>query len=244
MSDQADGATVAGRHPKLKPMHDKTSLYVLVYEQLKELIISGELRPGERLLEDQIARSMNISKTPVREAVRKLSEEGLVTHKQRRTLTVVEFTEPDIREILTLRAELEAIALRQAAESLTHAFLDELDRRLGELKTLERQLNFHDLRRIDIERFHGFLVEQSGNRRLLEMWRTLSGQMLVLFQAVELRSKDAGYVWQNHAHLVQLLRDGSITEACNFLKSHILRNLEAIVEALRHANHAENPEAR
>jgi len=224
---------------RFKPVHDKTSLYVLVYEELKELIISGELRPGERLMEDQIARSMNISKTPVREAVRKLSEEGLVIHKRRKTLSVVDFTEQDIREILTLRAELEVIALRLAAPKITPEYLLDLEKRVDELREREKECDFHELRRIDIEHFHAFLVEKSENRRLIEMWRRLSGQMLVLFQAVKLQLKGQGYVTDHHMQLVQLLKSGEVDAACDFLKGHILRNLDQIVAGINHPVHAE-----
>ena len=67
-----------------KPMDDKTSLHILVYTQLKELIISGKLKPGQRLMEYEIAKKLNISKTPIREAIRELSKEGLIIHESRR----------------------------------------------------------------------------------------------------------------------------------------------------------------
>ncbi len=116
-----------------KPMNDKTSLHILVYNQLKELIISGKLKPGQRLLEYEIAKNLDISKTPIREAIRELSREGLIIHESRRKLTVVDFNEDDIREILTLRAELESFALGLAIPRFRPEDFLELENRIDEL---------------------------------------------------------------------------------------------------------------
>ncbi|NQT58213.1 MAG: GntR family transcriptional regulator [Bacteroidetes bacterium] len=217
-----------------EPMDDKTSLHILVYNQLKELIISGKLKPGERLMEYEIAKNLNISKTPIREAIRELSKEGLVVHESRRKLTVVDFTEKDIREILTLRAELESIAISLSIPRFTPKDYLELEERIEELHQREDQKDFFDVRRIDIERIHSFLVEMSGNSRLIQMWKVLASQMMVLFQAVELKSKNHGYSTKNHRMLTKMMKDGDVDQACKFLKSHILRNLESIIQEFSH----------
>jgi len=213
-----------------KPMDDKTSLHILVYNQLKELIISGKLKPGERLMEYEIAKSLNISKTPIREAIRELSKEGLIVHESRRKLTVVDFTEKDIREILTLRAELESIAITIAIPRFTDKDYLELEKRIEELHQREDQKDFFDVRRIDIERIHSFMVEMSGNTRLIQMWKVLASQMMVLFQAVELKTKNHGYSTKNHRMLTEMMKAGDVKQAGEFLKNHILRNLESIIQ--------------
>jgi DNA-binding GntR family transcriptional regulator len=215
-----------------KPMDDKTSLHILVYQQLKELIISGKLKPGQRLMEYELARELNISKTPVREAIRELSKEGLLVHESRRKLTVVDFTEQDIREILTLRAELESFALRIAIPIFTRDDFVELELRVTELQQKEMQEDFPDVRRIDIERIHTFLVEKSGNSRLIQMWKILASQMMVLFQAVEFKSKNHSYSTERHSLLIGLIKEGDTDKACEFIKNHILGNLESIIVEL------------
>ncbi len=217
-----------------KPMNDKTSLHILVYNQLKELIVSGKLKPGQRLLEYEIAKNLDISKTPIREAIRELSREGLIIHESRRKLTVVDFDENDIREILTLRAELESFALSLAIPRFSSADFLELENRIDELKQKEEQEDFFDVRRIDIERIHSFLVEMSGNTRLIQMWKILASQMMVLFQAVELKSKNHGYSTENHKILAKMIKSGDVEPAREFLKNHILRNLESILYEFSH----------
>ena len=217
-----------------KPMDDKTSLHILVYKQLKELIISGKLKPGERLMEYELARELNISKTPIREAIRELSKEGLIIHESRRKLTVVKFTEKDIREILTLRAELESFAMELAIPQFIEKDFIELEKRIEELNKQEKKKDFLDVRRIDIERIHLFLIEKSGNTRLIQMWKVLASQMMVLFQGVELKSKNHGYSTKNHILLIQFIKDGDVAKACEFLKNHILRNMESIILDFSH----------
>ena len=96
--------------------------------------------------------------------------------------------------------------------------------------------DFFDVRRIDIERIHSFLIEKSDNTRLIQMWKVLASQMMVLFQGVELRSKNHGYSTKNHRLLLQLIKDGDVNKACEFLKNHILGNMESIIQEFSHTH--------
>ncbi len=213
-----------------KPMGSNTSLHILVYRQLKELIISGELKPGERLLEYEIAAQLNTSKTPIREAIRELASEGLVIHEKRKKITVVDFNADDIREILILRAELEAIAVRLSADKLDDSYFDEMSEMIDELREAEAENDFKKVRSIDIEKIHAFIIHKSGNSRLEQMWKMLASPMMVLFQAVDFNTKKSDFASDRHAKLVELMKAGKITEAEEYVKHHVLRNLESIVQ--------------
>ncbi|MBI9106685.1 MAG: GntR family transcriptional regulator [Spirochaetales bacterium] len=213
-----------------KPMGSNTSLHILVYRQLKELIISGELKPGDRLLEYEIASQLNTSKTPIREAIRELASEGLVVHEKRKRITVVDFTEQDVREILTLRAELEVIALGLATQYLDESDYKKLSLLIDELKEAEAENDFKKVRSIDIEGIHAFIVNKSGNSRLEQMWKMLASQMMVLFQAVDFNTKRSGFASDRHSELLNLMQKGETEKAADFIRNHVLRNLESIVE--------------
>ena len=213
-----------------KPMGNNTSLHILVYKQLKELIISGELKPGDRLLEYEIAEQLNTSKTPIREAIRELAAEGLVSHEKRKKITVVDFTEKDIHEILMLRAELEAFAVGIAADKLDDSDYKTLEGVIEELKAAENEQNFKLVRSIDIEKFHAFLVEKSENTRLVQMWKMLASQMMVLFQSVDFGKKESGFASDRHSKLLALLRAGKTDQASDFIRHHICRNRDSIIE--------------
>jgi DNA-binding GntR family transcriptional regulator len=211
-------------------MGSNTSLHILVYRQLKELIISGELKPGDRLLEYEIAAQLNTSKTPIREAIRELSMEGLVLHEKRKKITVVDFTEQDIREILTLRAELEAIAVKHAVENFNESDINEFAALIEELRDAESESDFLKVRSIDIEKIHAFLINKSGNSRLEQMWKMLASQMMVLFQAVDFNVKRSDFASDRHAQLLGLISAGETTKAEDFIRQHVLRNMESIIE--------------
>jgi len=212
-----------------KPMGSNTSLHILVYRQLKELIISGELKPGDRLLEYEIAAQLNTSKTPIREAIRELAAEGLVIHEKRKKITVVDFTEQDVREILTLRAELEAMAVRLSVDKLDENDFMEFSALLEELKEAEAENDFKKVRSIDIERIHAFIVIKSGNSRLIQMWKMLASQMMVLFQAVDFNVKRSDFASDRHSQLLELIKTGETSKAEDFVRHHILRNMESII---------------
>ena len=213
-----------------KPMGRNTSLHILVYKQLKELIISGELKPGERLLEYEIAEQLNTSKTPIREAIRELAAEGLVVHEKRKKITVVDFTEQDIREILSLRAELESFAVKLAAGKMGGDDFRDFESMIEDLRTAEQDGDYKRVRSIDIEQIHAMLVRKSENRRLIQMWKMLASQMMVLFQVVDFNNKRSDFASDRHRKLLQLMKKGDIDEAVSFVREHILRNLESIVE--------------
>jgi len=210
-------------------MGSNTSLHILVYRQLKELIISGELKPGDRLLEYEIAAQLNTSKTPIREAIRELAAEGLVIHEKRKKITVVDFTEQDVREILTLRAELEAMAVRLSVDKLDENDFMEFSALLEELKEAEAENDFKKVRSIDIERIHAFIVIKSGNSRLIQMWKMLASQMMVLFQAVDFNVKRSDFASDRHSQLLELIKTGETSKAEDFVRHHILRNMESII---------------
>jgi DNA-binding GntR family transcriptional regulator len=212
-------------------MGSNTSLHILVYKQLKELIITGELKPGDRLLEYEIAKQLNTSKTPIREAIRELAKEGLLVHEKRKKITVVDFSEKDVREILLLRAELEAVAVRLISGNLEAADVQELEAMIEDVKQAEEENDFARVRSIDIEKFHAYLINKAGNSRLEEMWRMLASQMMVLFQAVDFRTRKTGFASDRHARLLKLLKTGQTEKAEEFVRYHILRNMELIIKA-------------
>jgi DNA-binding GntR family transcriptional regulator len=135
------------------------------YARLREAIVSGKLSPGTRLIEVDLARELQISRTPVREALLKLVGDGLVSEGRGRPLAVAEFPEQRIRDLFVMRAALEGAATRLASQRITEAELAELDElvRQMELSLAQPGLpNFADLN----VRFH-LLVHQIGANAIL-----------------------------------------------------------------------------
>ena len=104
----------------MKDMMDEyLPLREVVFRTLRRAILKGELKPGERLMEVQLANRLGVSRTPVREAIRKLELEGLVTMIPRRGAEVAEITEKNMRDVLEVRRALEELAVKIACEKMT-----------------------------------------------------------------------------------------------------------------------------
>ncbi|MDO4344378.1 MAG: GntR family transcriptional regulator [Eubacteriales bacterium] len=157
-------------------MNEYLPLRDVVFNTLRRAILKGELKPGERLMEIQLAQRLGVSRTPVREAIRKLELEGLVLMIPRRGAVVAEITVQDLEDVLEVRAALEELAARRACENITDEELRELKRAANDFK---RALESRDLLacvETDVA-FHEIICRAAGNRRLQQMLLNLREQM-------------------------------------------------------------------
>lgn len=134
----APGRTAEPRGPLFQP-HDVRSLRDRAYDDIREAILTGALRPGERIKERNVAAQMGISTTPVKEALRRLEQDGLVVSQPRRGAVVGPLVLTPPAEILEIRAHLEALAARLAAEKMSTERKRELARELVDLEALDRE---------------------------------------------------------------------------------------------------------
>ena len=137
-----------------------------VYEVLRRSILDGELPPGHRLRSDVLANDLNVSRTPVREALRKLETEGLVD-ASRSGLVVRQSTEEDLIEIFYLREALEGMAARLAAENATRVEIDELQALFEDMEAVAARGDIALVRKLTGE-FHLLVCRASHNKRLMQ----------------------------------------------------------------------------
>jgi DNA-binding GntR family transcriptional regulator len=148
----------------------------LVFESLREAIIGGQLRPGERMMEIQLAEEMGVSRTPVREAIRKLELEGLVVMIPRKGAYVAGLSLKDIADVFEIRRAVEGLAAELATERITDEELEKLERYLV---IIAEQIEEGDLNKVvetDTE-FHTLLYEASRNQRLIQIINNLREQI-------------------------------------------------------------------
>ena len=107
-------------------MNDFLPLRDVVFHTLRQAILRGELKPGERLMEIKLANKLGVSRTPIREAIRKLELEGLVLIIPRRGAEVAQITEKSLRDVLEVRRSLEALAVQLACERMQAQGLQDL----------------------------------------------------------------------------------------------------------------------
>lgn len=205
---------------KLKgPPVERQTLAAQVYSSVKQAILEGELRPGERLKELEIAESLGASRTPVREALSRLEQEGLVKPLKSGGLTVVELSERDVVEIFGLIRVLEAYAARLAAERVTAKHIDKLDALCAQAEQLAE--DYAD-RLVDLNRrFHEAFIEGADHGRLQDLLTNLRLAMqpyrIVSLASPEFRKTSV----TDHRRIVEALRAGDVHRLVQLVTDHL-----------------------
>ena len=141
----------------------------IVYEELKREILVGEIAPGTRMMEIELADEMGVSRTPVREAIRKLEKEGLVTIEPRKGAYASDVSIKDMVDVLEVREDLEAMAAAMAAQKVNEDEKQALIEATLEYKEAVESERTEDIIRCD-EKFHQLIVNCSGNKTLVQLF--------------------------------------------------------------------------
>jgi DNA-binding GntR family transcriptional regulator len=193
---------------------------------LRAAIVSGRLRPGDRLKEAELSEQLGISRAPVREALRQLEHEGLVASLPYRATEVLGISQEEIEEVLVpIRLTLETFAFRRALPLLSG---DDLDA-LGELvETMRRAAVTGDLDALaaaDV-RFHEMVIERSGQRHCLQLWRSIQPRVRAYFRRDAPIHSRLEEIADEHNELIEVLRRGDETLVLQTLRWHICNFLE------------------
>ena len=151
-----------------QPMMESRPIREIAYEVLKKAIITGEIPAGERIVETDYADRLHISRTPLREALRKLERDGLVEYVMRRGVVVRAFTIDDVREIYTIRNALEMLTLPAIVENATAEDIASLREKLAEMDKLQEKDDVEGLSPLARE-FHWQLTSICGQKRILRV---------------------------------------------------------------------------
>lgn len=214
-------------------------LYKIVYNKLREAILSGQFAPGTKLVEQAISSQMQISKTPVREAIRELAQEGLIAFKARHGITVIDFTEKDIEELVTLRAALEVLGIRLVKDDWTQEDTLALSSILDKIVAAEKAQNYSELPNLDIE-FHQYIIKRTNNLRLLKAWKDIASQMNVLFRMIRHFEFSEGYTSASHRELIDAISTLDGDECEKIFRAHILLNEENILASFKNRKPAKD----
>lgn len=148
----------------------------VVFNTLRDAILKGELEPGERLMEIHLANKLGVSRTPVREAIRKLELEGLVKMIPRRGAVVASITISDLEDVLEVRKVLEQLTVRLACEKITEDEIKELKKCHEEFSKAINGNDLTDVAEKDVA-FHDIIYKSSHNNRLIQILNNLREQM-------------------------------------------------------------------
>jgi len=140
----------------------------IVYEELKRQILTGEIAPGTRMMEVELADEMGVSRTPVREAIRKLEKEGLVAIEPRRGAYAADISIKDMLDVLEVRQDLEGMVASLAAQKSNDEERAEIRKLVDEYSMAVESRNVDKIIEED-EKFHEYLVQCSGNKSLIQL---------------------------------------------------------------------------
>ncbi|WP_083931282.1 GntR family transcriptional regulator [Kaistia granuli] len=193
-----------------------------VADSLREAILSGRFKRGERLIEDELAESLNVSRGPIRQAIFRLQQEGLVVHETHRGATVAQISLHDASEIYSLRKALEKLAVEQACRNATEADLAPLDAILLLFQSIPRaSMTRRRVAELDID-FHDALFRAAHHGRLYRAWEALRSQIFVFLLLRDGLPEDYLTSWyQAHARLLAIVRSQDVPAAITCIEEHI-----------------------
>jgi DNA-binding GntR family transcriptional regulator len=222
---------MAGKLSKIN-LNDYKPLREVIFNSLREAIIIGELRPGERLMEVQLAEKMGVSRTPVREAIRKLELEGLVDMIPRKGAHVAELSIKDIMDVLEVRASLDGLATSLAAERITDDELKELRHINVQFAAYIDKENLNGSIKKDAE-FHDIIYKASRNDKLISMLNNLREQVQ-RFRVIYLKDyNNSKNLIKEHNDIYEAVSSRNTEDARNIAKTHIHNQEETILASIK-----------
>lgn len=206
----------------LSPIRDK------VYAYLKDAILRGEYKSGDRLIERVLAEKLNISRTPIREALFRLETQRFVRTVPRKGVVVNEIPQSEILEVFMILSSLESLAARLAAQKVNDEIASEIDHLMVEMETIQVNGNIEDAVELNIK-YNDLIGRAAGNPKLHEMLVDLKDYVRAfsnLSSGLPGRIKEA---LQEHKDILGAIRNGEEDLAVSFTQIHLEKSRKAYV---------------
>lgn len=204
----------------------------VVFHTLREAILKGELKPGERLMELQLAAKLGVSRTPIREAIRMLEQEGLAVTIPRKGAEVAKMTEKDMEDVLQVREALDELAATIACEQMTTEQLDALRNTMREFEEFTKTSNVKKIAEADVE-FHDIIYQATGNPKLVNMLNNLREQMYRYRIEYLKDEKNYPMLIQEHSEIVEGLMAKDKAKVSAAMHRHVENQVVAVKEIIR-----------
>jgi DNA-binding GntR family transcriptional regulator len=200
-----------------------------VADALREAIVSGDLRPGERLGQERLCALFGVSPGPVREALRQLESEGLVEHFPNRGTFVLDVSEEELsRVLIPVRIVLESEAFKRTARNLSDHDVRRLEAHIADMETGAAKADMGLINEAD-HRFHEYVLAASGLRHTLQLWRSISPRLRVQFARLAPRHERLSDIAEEHRALLRALRSGEPASIDNALEEHISQSAKELL---------------
>ena len=210
-------------------MNEYLPLRDVVFNTLRQAILKGELKPGERLMEIALAERLGVSRTPIREAMRKLEQEGLVVMIPRRGAQVANITEKDLNDVLEVRIALENVAIEKACARMTEEEMRRLWLAAKEFEHTIAEGNLVKLAEADVA-FHEVIYQASDNKRLIQVLNNMREQSYRVEYLKEGETRDV--LVKEHEELTKAIRERDVERAKQLSFQHIENQRMAIMRSI------------
>lgn len=216
----------------------KSALPEQIANKLRRAILSGHIRPGERLIEKEIAAKMKTSRAPVREAFSQLKQEGLIIKRWNHGAMAVSLSEQDAEEVWRLRAALEILALEYVRERVT-------DQNLAKMKKIVKDISYCIKQDFSLEKFvdldlkfHEALVNASYHKQLISCWQSLKFQIWLLIfshgvkDLITIKRKGGIY----HQRIIETIYHKDLNKGIRILREHLENSYANFISAQKTKN--------
>lgn len=204
----------------------------IVFQTLRKAILSGELEPGERLMEIQLGEKLGVSRTPIREAIRKLELEGLVVMVPRKGAQVAQFTEKDIQDVLEVREALESLAAKIACKRMDDRSFLKLQLAITEYDYAARDKDIETMIEKDVE-FHETIFNATQNDKLIQLFNNLKEQVHRYRVAYLKNTGESELVHSEHLELLEALKKRDEVLAQSIASKHIQTQCLSIMRFIK-----------
>ena len=204
----------------------------VVFHTLREAILKGDLKPGERLMELQLAEKLGVSRTPIREAIRMLQQEGLAVTIPRKGAEVAKMTEKEMEDVLKIREALEVLAVQLACETISKEQLTMLSIQVKKFGQAVRTKDIKKIAEADMN-FHDLIYQAADNPRLIGMLNHLREE--IYRYRVEYLKDEMNYphLIDEHQQILFGLSNKDKEYVAEMMKKHVSNQADAVKDIIR-----------
>ena len=216
-------------------MNEYLPLRDVVFNTLRQAILRGELKPGERLMEIQLANKLGVSRTPIREAIRKLELEGLVLMIPRKGAEVADITEKSLMDVLEVRRALEELSVQLTCDRITKEEINELGQAAEGFKNTLKSKDVTEIAEADV-RFHDVIYTATKNQKLIQLLNNLREQMY-RYRVEYLKNEDVyPKLLREHEEIIEHITKKDKEKASRIVCKHIDNQVNAVMDVIRTKN--------
>lgn len=201
----------------------KTNLAEEIVGRLREAIVNGQLQPGERLREDELAETLGVSRGPIREALVELEREGLVVGSRNRSKSVARLSREDAQEIYTLRLAIERLAIQLAARNARPEHLTEMQAIINEMASFASQgVTEQEAAKLDVS-FHDVIYRAAQHKRVYQVWKDIRPQIYIFLLSRNVANTDfLSDAARSHQALLNVIQQRDAAQAVTAIEQHLL----------------------